>query len=437
MHPGDCVAVARRTRKVRDLLPDSATNGPLDAALQQLEEAARIINLDDRTLAKLSNPKRTVIVSIPTEMDDGSLRVFTGYRVQHNMDRGPCKGGVRYHHQVSLEQIVALAMLMTWKCAVVDIPYGGAKGGVICDPSQMSTEELERMTRRYTTELIDVFGPEKDIPAPDLGTSPEVMGWLMDTYSMNKGYSVPGVVTGKPIAIGGCRGRDKATGRGCVFVIQEALKVAAVPAESSTLVLQGFGHVGSALAELIQPLGVKIIAVGDVYGSVYNAGGLDIARLKQHCDQTGSVADFPGGESVPNEELLTLECDILIPAAVERVITDENADRISAKMVVEAANAPTTPSAHRTLLDRGIFVVPDILANAGGVTVSYFEWVQSLQAYFWSEPEVNERLERIIINAFHSVHQEAQARDIDMRAAAMTLAVGRVAEAISLRGIFP
>ncbi len=422
---------------MRDILPNSASDGPLHAAIQQLEQAAKLIGLDDAVLAKLENPKRTTIVSIPTKMDNGSLRVFTGYRVQHNMDRGPCKGGIRYHPHVNLEQIVALAMLMTWKCAVVGIPYGGAKGGVVCDPTEMSRDELERMTRRYTTELIEVFGPEKDIPAPDLGTSPEVMGWLMDTFSMNKGYSVPGVVTGKPLAIGGCRGRREATGRGCTFIIQEACNSMGMKMDGSTLVLQGFGNVGSAVAELVYPTGIKIIAVGDVHGAIHNSNGIDITKLLQHARETGTVTEFPEAEALPNEELLTLDCDILVPAAIEGVITQANADRISAKMVVEAANAPTTPEAHDILLNRDIFVVPDILANAGGVTVSYFEWVQSLQAYFWSAEQVNKQLEDIMVRAFHAVYDEAQRRETDMRTAAMTLAVGRVAEAISTRGIYP
>ena len=422
---------------MRDILPNSSSHGPLYSALQQLNETASLIGLDEATLAKLQNPKRTVVVSIPTKMDDDSLRVFTGYRVQHNMDRGPCKGGIRYHPQVNLEQIVALAMLMTWKCAVVDIPYGGAKGGAVCDPSEMSADELERLTRRYTTELVDVFGPEKDIPAPDMGTSPEIMAWVMDTYSMNRGYSVPGVVTGKPLAIGGCRGRREATGRGCVFVIQEACTRLGMQVEGSTLVLQGFGNVGSAVAELAYPRGVKIIAVGDVYGSIYNSNGIDIEKLLQHARETGSVTEFPEAEAIPNDELLAVDCDILVPAAIEEVITEDNADKISAKIVVEAANAPTTPEGHEILVNRDIFVVPDILANAGGVTVSYFEWVQSLQAYFWSEEQVNRQLEEVMVRAYHAVHEEAVARDIDMRAAAMTLAVGRVAEAIHTRGIYP
>ena len=420
-----------------DIVGNADPGGPLYAVLQELGKAARLIDLDERTLEKLRHPKRTFIVSIPTIMDDRSLKVFMGYRVQHNIDRGPAKGGIRYHPQVSLEKTVALSMLMTWKCAVVDIPYGGAKGGVICDPGEMSKGELERMTRRYTTELIEVFGPEKDIAAPDLGTGPEVMGWIMDTYSMYKGYSVPGVVTGKPLSIGGARGRSKATGRGCVFVIREAAKRHRIELDGATMVLQGFGNVGSPLAELIHPLGVKVIAVGDVHGSIYNGNGLDIPALKQHTDQTGSIVGFRESEPLDSSELLTTQCDILVPAALEGQLTGSNARDVSAKMVVEAANAPTTPEADAILLDRGIVVVPDILANAGGVTVSYFEWVQSLQSYFWTEEQVNLRLEEVMTRAFENVYLEAQMRKLDMRSAAMTVAVSRVAEAIHDRGIFP
>ncbi len=420
-----------------DIVNSCDPQGPLAAVLEELTQSAEIIGLDDRTLQKLRHPKRTFIVSIPVLMDDGGLNVFTGYRVQHNIDRGPAKGGIRYHPDVSLEKTVALSMLMTWKCAVVDIPYGGAKGGIICDPAAMSKNELERMTRRYTTELIDVFGPERDIPAPDMGTGPEVMGWIMDTYSMNKGYSVPGVVTGKPLSIGGARGRSKATGRGCVFVIREAAKREGIELDGATMVLQGFGNVGSALAELIVPLGVKVIAIGDVAGSIYNSGGLDIAALKRFSDEAGSVVGFPESEPLDNGDLLTLDCDILVPAALEGQINDCNAADISARLVVEAANAPTTPEGDRILNERGIVIVPDILANAGGVTVSYFEWVQSLQAYFWTEEQVNLRLEDVMTRAFENVYDEAKKRDLDMRTAAMTVAVGRVAEAITDRGIFP
>lgn len=420
-----------------DIINTCDPRGPLGAVLQDLERAADLIGLDGQTHEKLRHPKRTYIVSIPTIMDDDTLSVFMGYRVQHNMDRGPAKGGIRYHPNVSLEKTVALAMLMTWKCAVVDIPYGGAKGGVVCDPTAMSRGERERMTRRYTTELIDVFGPEKDIPAPDLGTGPEVMGWIMDTYSMNKGYSVPGVVTGKPLSIGGARGRSKATGRGCVFVIRQAAQELGIKLQGATMVLQGFGNVGSPLAELIHPMGVKTIAVGDVRGAIHNDRGLDIPALQQHCADTGSVVGFPESEPVDPDELLTIECDILVPAALEGQITDCNAPEIKTRLIVEAANAPTTPDADRILNERGIVIVPDILANAGGVTVSYFEWVQSIQSYFWSEEEVNSRLEDVMTRAYAEVSAEARRRELDMRTAAMTLAVRRVADAIHDRGIFP
>jgi len=410
---------------------------PFQMAQAQFDKIADRLDLDAGARGVLREPLREFHFGIPVRMDEGTVRVFRGFRVQHNDARGPCKGGIRFHPHETADTVRALAMWMTWKCAVVDIPYGGAKGGVICDPGEMSKGELERMTRRYTTELIEVFGPEKDIAAPDLGTGPEVMGWIMDTYSMYKGYSVPGVVTGKPLSIGGARGRSKATGRGCVFVIREAAKRHRIELDGATMVLQGFGNVGSPLAELIHPLGVKVIAVGDVHGSIYNGNGLDIPALKQHTDQTGSIVGFRESEPLDSSELLTTQCDILVPAALEGQLTGSNARDVSAKMVVEAANAPTTPEADAILLDRGIVVVPDILANAGGVTVSYFEWVQSLQSYFWTEEQVNLRLEEVMTRAFENVYLEAQMRKLDMRSAAMTVAVSRVAEAIHDRGIFP
>ncbi len=422
---------------MEDPLSSPNPGGPLAAALAQLDEAAEILGLEDAIRRKMRKPKRIITVSIPTEMDDGTFEIFTGYRVQHSMERGPCKGGIRYHPDVNLDEVIALAMWMTWKCAVVNIPYGGAKGGVICNPKQMSQHEIERMTRRFTTELIDVIGPEKDIPAPDVYTDARVMAWIMDTYSMNKGYCVPAVVTGKPVAVGGSLGREKATGRGCVICVREALERQEMPIHGATVAVQGFGNVGSSVAELMEPLGGSVIAVSDSRGGIVNTKGLPVPEVIKHKAETGQVAGFPGADEITNEELLALECDVLAPCALEGAITGENADQIKAKLIAEGANGPTTPAAQAILNDKGIFVLPDILANAGGVTVSYFEWVQSLQAYFWAEEEVNERLERIMVWAFDRVYEESQSRDIDMRAAAMAVGVGRVAEAQRLRGIYP
>jgi len=409
----------------------------LENALQQLNDAAALLDLEPAIHAKLSKPKRALIVSVPTRMDDGHFEVFWGYRVQHNMDRGPCKGGIRYHPSVTLDEVTALAMWMTWKCAVVNIPYGGAKGGVICDPAQMSEGEIERMTRRFVAELVEIIGPDQDIPAPDVNTNERTMGWLMDTYSMQVGHSVPAVVTGKPIAIGGSLGRSQATGRGVALVAREALATHGMAVEGARMVVQGFGKVGGAFAELIEGLGAAVIGVSDVSGGIYNAAGLDIGELTRHVIETGYVEGFPAGEPITNEELLALECDVLVPAALENVFTADNAGAVRARMIVEGANGPTTPEADRIFADRGIFVAPDILANAGGVTVSYFEWCQGLQAYFWTEDEVNERLEEIMVRAFGEVYAESQSRGVDMRAAATAVAVGRVAEAVRVRGIYP
>jgi glutamate dehydrogenase (NAD(P)+) len=376
-------------------------------------------------------------VSIPVKMDDGSLRVFIGWRVHHNLARGPAKGGVRYSSTLTLEEVKGLAMLMTWKCAVVDIPYGGAKGGVVCNPSELSDGELERLTRRYTTELILLLGPERDIPAPDLGTDERIMAWMMDTYSMNVGYSVPGVVTGKPVNIGGSRGRREAPGRSVAICVEEAAARLGIRLEDARVVVQGFGKVGSVVALLLYSLGCKIVAVSDVKGGIYNPQGLNPVKLMSHKRQTKTVSDYKEGDYVTNEELLGLPCDILIPAAIEGVITEKNADKIRARLIVEAANGPITPEADAILRDRGIFIVPDILANAGGVVVSYFEWVQDIQQFFWTEQEVNERLRQVIKRAFGEVWEVMRERGVDMRTAAYILAVSRVAEAIKMRGIYP
>ncbi|MGI5819782.1 MAG: Glu/Leu/Phe/Val family dehydrogenase [Armatimonadota bacterium] len=420
-----------------ETLRDVTEDASLGAALTQLDEAAALIGLDTSVHQKLRSPKRVVTVSIPTQMDDGTFRVFTGYRAQHNMDRGPCKGGLRYHPDITLEDVIALSMRMTWKCAVVNIPYGGARGGVACNPKEMSRGELERMTRRYTTELVEVIGPEKDIQAPDVYTDAQVMAWIMDTYSMQKGYSVPAVVTGKPIALGGSRGRVAATGRGCVFTIHAAMQRLGMNVDEATFAVQGYGNVGSWAARLLDDLGPSMVAASDSQGACFNPDGISAVELLAHKSETGSVVDFPGAERISHGELFEVDCDILIPAALGNVIHEGNAPNIKARIIAEGANGPTTPAAQEILNERGVFVIPDILANAGGVVVSYFEWVQGLQAYFWTEEEVNEQLQGIMVRAFDRVCAEHDRRDCDMRSAAMAVGVGRVAEAVQMRGIYP
>ena len=408
-----------------------------DQALAQLDQAARIMNLDPNVHEVLRNPKRALIVSVPIRMDDGTVRSFTGYRVHHNTSRGPSKGGIRYLPSVTLEEVKALAMWMTWKCAVVGIPYGGAKGGVVVNPKELSERELEALTRRYASEILPLIGPERDIPAPDVGTDEQIMAWIMDTYSMNSGYSVPGVVTGKPLAVGGSAGRRAATGRGVMYVTVATLKHLAMPVDEARVVVQGFGKVGGPVVQLLSEQGCLVVGVSDVGGGVYNPRGLSPVGLASHHAETRTVAGYEGGEPVTNEELLELECDVLIPAALEEVVTEANAERIRARIVVEAANGPTTPEADEILHDRGVHVVPDILANAGGVTVSYFEWVQDLQAYFWTADEVNARLRRVMEESYVSVLELAEERKVTMRQAATILGVQRVAEAHTTRGLFP
>lgn len=370
-------------------------------------------------------------------MDDGQIRMFTGYRVQHNTTRGPAKGGIRYHPDTDIDEVRALAMLMSWKCAVVNIPYGGAKGAVVVDPALLSKGEIERLTRRYATEISFLIGPEVDIPAPDIGTNAQIMAWIMDTYSMHRGHTVPAVVTGKPINIGGSHGRNEATARGLVYILREACEGANVNIAGARVVIQGFGNVGGTSARLLEEMGAKIVGVADRGGGIANAKGIDLRQLQAHYEKTGTVAGAPGGDAITNSELLELPCDILIPAAIENQITARNADRIKAKIVIEAANGPTTPDADAILFDRGVLVIPDILANAGGVTVSYFEWVQGLQEFFWTEREVNAQLERIMVNAFEQVNGVAQARRMPLRTAAYLLAVDRTAQAYITRGIYP
>jgi glutamate dehydrogenase (NAD(P)+) len=406
-------------------------------ARQQLDQAARIMNLDPNVHEVLRFPKRTLEVAIPIRLDDETVKVFTGYRVHHNTSRGPSKGGIRYHPGVNLDEVKALAMWMTWKCAVVGIPYGGAKGGVVVDPKKLSLQELERLTRRYASEILPLIGPERDIPAPDMGTDEQVMAWIMDTYSMNQGYSVPGVVTGKPLSVGGSAGRRASTARGVMYVTVSTLKHLAMPVDEARIVVQGFGKVGQPVVQFLHDQGCIIVGVGDVGGAVYNPRGLSPVGLIAAHQEAGTVAGYDGGERITNEELLTLESDVVVPAALEGVITQDNGEQIHARIVVEAANGPTTTEADEILHDRGIHVVPDILANAGGVAVSYFEWVQDIQAYFWTEDEVNARLRRVMEDAYVDVLDLAEDRKVTMRQAATILGVSRVAEAHTTRGLFP
>ncbi|CUU00559.1 MAG: Glu/Leu/Phe/Val dehydrogenase [Fimbriimonadales bacterium] len=406
-------------------------------AVRQLEAAAHYLNLDRSLLEVLKHPRRELTVNFPVKMDDGSVRVFTGYRVHHNPARGPAKGGIRYHPEVTLDETRALAMWMTWKCAVVNIPYSGAKGGVVCDPKRLSVHELENLTRRYITEISIMIGPESDIPAPDVGTNPQVMAWIMDTYSMHKGYTVPAVVTGKPIAIGGSEGRLEATGRGVCVVAHEAAKMLGFTLEGARVAIQGFGNVGSATAKLMHQAGAKVVAVSDVRGGIYNPNGLDIPSLLHCAGRDGCLQAYRDAELITNEQLLELDCDILVPAALHGVITARNAPNIKARIVVEAANGPVTPDADEILDEMGVLVVPDILANAGGVIVSYFEWVQDLQAFFWEEEEVNAKLEKAMRKSFAHVVQTAEQNKVNLRMGAYIIGVKRVAEATTIRGIYP
>ena len=406
-------------------------------AQHQLDDVAQIIGLDESIHVYLREPKRILQVSVPVKMDVGKVQVFEGYRVQHNMARGPSKGGIRFHPDVTLDEVKALAMWMTWKCALVNIPFGGAKGGVICDPKNLSTGEIERLTRRFTSEISIIIGPEKDIPAPDVYTTPQIMAWIMDTYSMQHGYSIPGVVTGKPLSVGGSLGRDKATARGCMYAVDEAMRTLGIQRAGARVAIQGFGNAGLHAAELLSAAGYKIVAASDSRGGVTNPNGLDVNRLVSHKAETGSVVGFSAGEAMSNTDVLECECDVLIPAALEKVITAENAPRIRARIVAEAANGPTLPEADAILRERGIMVLPDILANAGGVTVSYFEWVQDLQENFWEEDEINERLKRKMVRAFKETYDASQKHGVDMRRGAYAVAVNRVAEATAARGLYP
>ncbi len=415
----------------------SAALNPYHMAVQQFEEAADQLNLSEDMREILRHPRLELAVNFPVRLDSGRIKSFTGYRVQHNVNRGPAKGGIRYGPDVTLDEVKALAMWMTWKCAVVGIPYGGAKGGVICDPKQMSPGELERLTRRYATEISIVIGPHSDIPAPDVNTNSQVMAWIMDTYSMHEGYSIPAVVTGKPLSIGGSEGRNDATATGVLFVTRQAAKRIGMPLKGARVSIQGYGNAGSIAARLFHNEGCKIVAVSDTSGGIYNESGLDPAAILRHKQERGNVSSYPQAQRLSAQDVLEVPCDILIPAAIEGVITAANAERVQALIVAEAANGPTTPEADQILFKKETFVIPDILANAGGVTVSYFEWVQDLQSFFWGVEEITRKLEVIMNRAFAAVADKADQYSCDMRLAANMLAISRVAEATQIRGIYP
>ena len=398
--------------------------------------AAAKLGLDEGLQKVLRSPNKEITIYIPVVMDSGAIEVFVGYRVQHSVVRGPGKGGIRFAPDVTLDEVRALASWMTWKCAVVNLPFGGAKGGVICDPQKLSRRELEAITRRYTAELLDFLGPERDVPAPDLGTNEQVMAWVMDTYSMHVRHTTTAVVTGKPLDLGGSRGRREATGRGCLLVCDQALKKLGRPREGQRVIIQGFGNVGSVSAKLMHEAGYKIVGVADIHGGIYNPKGINVPKLLEHVLESGKVVGFAGCDAVSPHDILTLDCDILVPAAVENQITSRNAERIRARVIIEAANGPTTALADDILVDKKVFVVPDILANAGGVTVSYFEWVQDREGYFWPEAMVNERLEQMMVASFEDVYNYAQRHSVSLRIAAYMLAIDRVAFALKLRGLY-
>lgn len=417
---------------------NSNTINPFDIALKQLEEAAKVIGIDKSMHTILAHPKRVLTVSIPTKMDSNEIHVFTGFRSQHNDARGPFKGGIRFHPQVTIDEVKALSMWMTWKCAIADIPYGGGKGGIICNPKEMSDGEIERLTRRYAYAIADIIGPHTDIPAPDVYTGGKEMAWIMDTYSALKGNFVqPEVITGKPLAIGGSLGRNEATGRGLSFTVREAAKKTEISLETATVAVQGFGNAGQFAAQILEEQGAKIVAVSDSKGGIYNKNGLHIGSIRKHKEKKGSVVGFPDSRSISNEDILETDCTILIPAALENQITKKNAAKVKAKIVAEAANGPTTPEADEILYKNKILTIPDVLANGGGVTVSYFEWLQNLRREYWTEEQVNNMLDRNITKAFSDVYETYEKYQINMRKASIALAVDRVAEAIKIRGLWP
>jgi glutamate dehydrogenase (NAD(P)+) len=406
-------------------------------ACQQLEAAADAIEIDRGVLERLSKPRRALVVSVPITMDDGRTESFCGFRVQHSLTSGPAKGGLRYHPSVDLGEVAALAMWMSWKCGIMNLPFGGAKGGIACDPAALSRGELERITRRFTVEVLPIIGPREDVMAPDLGTDEQVMAWIMDTYSMSVGYACPEIVTGKPVELGGCVGRREATGRGVVYCVMQAMEEVGIQPGEATAVVQGFGNVGHAVCQELSLRGMSVVAVGDRYGAIRNPRGLDIAALARHVASGKLLRDFPEAEQIPSDELLLTPCTVLVPAALERVITGANAGKLRCRILAEAANGPTTPDADIVLADSDIFIVPDVLCNAGGVTVSYFEWVQDMQQYFWTEQQVNQKLEEIMLRAFHQVHRLARERDLRMRTAALSLGVQKVAKEKARRGLYP
>jgi glutamate dehydrogenase (NAD(P)+) len=408
-----------------------------EMTLSRLDKIMSLLSLKDGMSKYLREPRKTIQVAVPVKMDNGSVEIFKGCRVQHNTNRGPAKGGIRYHQDVSLDEVKALAMLMTWKCAVVGIPFGGAKGGVVVDPYKVSASELESITRRFIYEIIEDIGPDKDIPAPDVGTNSQVMAWIMDTYSMGKGYSVPGVVTGKPIALGGSQGREDATSRGAVYTLLSSLKVLSIDKPSLDIVVQGFGNVGSNCAKILFDIGHRIIALSDVSGAIKNANGINPYEVLSHMSKGNTLSSYPQAEKIDPKDLFGIKCDVLIPAALENQVTKDNAHSIKAKIVAEGANGPLTPEADEILESNDVFIIPDILCNAGGVTVSYFEWVQGNLAYFWGKREVNLKLRDIMEKAFYDVYKCSIDKKADMRTAASLIAVGRVAEAVTLRGIYP
>jgi glutamate dehydrogenase (NAD(P)+) len=410
---------------------------PFEIAREQLRKVADAFDIEPNLVNLLQECKKAVSVSVPIGMDDGTVKVFQGYRVTHNIARGPSKGGIRYHPDVTLDEVKALAMWMTWKCALMGIPFGGAKGGVICNPKELSRVELERLTRRYTSEIINEIGPEKDIPAPDVGTNAAVMAWIFDTYSMNKGHSVLGVVTGKPLTIGGSLGREEATARGALYVLRDAVEKRGLSLSNLTVAVQGFGNVGSYLAKFVAEDGATVVAISDSSGGLYNPKGIDVQAAIAHKNETGALTGLRGADPISNEELILVECDVLAPCALEQVITADNADQVKARIICEGANGPVTPAADEILQDRGVLILPDVLANAGGVVVSYFEWVQGLQEYFWKEDEVNARLNDIVTKAFDQTWELNERERKGMRLSAYGLAVQRVAEATTTRGIYP
>ena len=410
---------------------------PWKIAQQQFDRSAEILGLEDWLRLKLREPRRVIIVSVPVKMDDGTLKVFTGYRSQHNTARGPAKGGIRYHQDVTLDEVKALSMWMTWKCAVLNLPYGGGKGGIRCNPKTMSTGEIERLTRRYTSEIFDIIGPDKDIPAPDVNTDGQVMAWIMDTYSVLSGRNVPGVVTGKPLDLGGSEGRDAATGRGVYYTLLNYFRNKKQSIGARSVIIQGFGNAGRYAAMLLESAGFKVVGVSDSKGAVYNQNGIDVKDLIRVKAETTSVVNYKEAEKISGEEILYKDADVLIPAALESAITYANADRIRAKIICEAANGPVSNEADKILQERGIIVLPDILANAGGVVVSYFEWLQNMQSYYWTEQQVNEKLELMMKKAFDNVITLAEEKNITLRESALMIAIKRVAEASKIKGLYP